>query len=228
VGHEHDQTGILLVQLYQQGLCIGAGLRVERTEGFVHQQDARLQDQGARQRHALVLAAGKLCRTMIAMARQADRFEHRIDARCPFAARHLALPARETERERDVFPHRQVGPVGVTLKHHHGVVVRLMAGRTVDQHRARSRGRDADRSHTAHHVQQGGLAAARRAQQHVDAGSLEVQIDAIQDPQHAAIAVALGIFLHDLAQLDADARSRSAHSCVSQGYSRRLAHCISW
>jgi hypothetical protein len=48
-----------------------AGLDVERREGFVHQDDVRVQDQRLRQRHALAHAARELVRIAVAEALQA-------------------------------------------------------------------------------------------------------------------------------------------------------------
>ena len=61
------------------------GLRVEVAGRLVGQQDRRVVDQRARDRHALLLAAGELARVVVLAVRQAERGE-RLGAR-----RSLAL-----------------------------------------------------------------------------------------------------------------------------------------
>ena len=60
VGHEHERAADLLVDAAQLLLHGLAQLEVEGGERLVEQQHARAHDERARQRHALLLAAGEL------------------------------------------------------------------------------------------------------------------------------------------------------------------------
>ena len=55
-----------------------AELLVERGQRLVEQQHARLGDGGARQRHALLLAAGELRRQAVGELGQPHLFDHRV------------------------------------------------------------------------------------------------------------------------------------------------------
>ena len=65
VGDEDGRHLDLLVQPAQPGAQLGADLGVERAEGLVEQQHARLDRQRAGQGHALALAAGELRRVAL-------------------------------------------------------------------------------------------------------------------------------------------------------------------
>ena len=53
-----------------------AQLGVEVAERLVEEQDLRPDDDGARQRHPLLLAAGELVRLLALVASQPDQLEH--------------------------------------------------------------------------------------------------------------------------------------------------------
>jgi hypothetical protein len=65
VGDEEDGGLDAPPQLDEQRLHRIAGLGIERTERFVHQDDARLHDQRARDGHALSHSAGQLVRVLL-------------------------------------------------------------------------------------------------------------------------------------------------------------------
>ena len=62
-------------------LHLPAQLEVERAERLVEQQHLRVVDQGARQRHPLLLAAGELGRLARGEARQLHQLQQRPSAR---------------------------------------------------------------------------------------------------------------------------------------------------
>src|SRR5262245_22000945 len=64
VGDEEQRGAAYVAQREHQVDDVAAGLAVEIAGGFVGQQQARRDDEGARQRHALLLAARKLARVM--------------------------------------------------------------------------------------------------------------------------------------------------------------------
>ncbi len=117
--------------------------RVERRQRLVEQQHARLGDERARQRDALLLAAGKLRRHALGVRRHRDEFEelHR-----PLAPR-LLLDAAHLQRERDIVDAGEVRKQRVALKHHRRAALgRRQVGdvgrrRSECRPRRRSRGR---------------------------------------------------------------------------------------
>lgn len=69
---------------------------VQRAGRFVSEQDARAGDEGARQRHALLLAAGQLARVVAGAMGQADLRQHLVHPRAVLAPGQL-------QRQRDVL-----------------------------------------------------------------------------------------------------------------------------
>ena len=73
-----------LLQALQLFLHLLAQLQVERAERLVEQKHFRLVDEGAGERHALALAAGKLARPALAVTRQLDHGERVFRRLAPF------------------------------------------------------------------------------------------------------------------------------------------------
>ena len=118
-----------------------------------------LEDQRARQRHALLLAAGKLC---------GQRSRKAASCTSSSVSPHLAVALgaarpRNSQREGDVLGHRHVREQRIALEHHAEVALLRRQGgdvAAVQQHGAR-----AGRDEAGDHHQDGGLAAAGRAKQ---------------------------------------------------------------
>src|SRR5262249_14593993 len=88
----------LLMEAAELDLHMLAQLLVERGERLVHEEDARLEDDGSGERDALTLAARQLLDAARAIAAKLHRLERRLDA-----ARDLRFGyAAETQRKRDV------------------------------------------------------------------------------------------------------------------------------
>ena len=64
VRYHHDGDAAA-VELLQQRHHLQAGARIERTGGFVRQDQHRIVHQGTCDGHALLLPAGELCRMVI-------------------------------------------------------------------------------------------------------------------------------------------------------------------
>jgi hypothetical protein len=89
-----------------------AQVDVQVRERLVEQQQVRFRRQRARQRHALLLASGKLVRIGVAYTGQTHQRQHRIDARARFGR----WPPSEAEA--DIAGHGQVRKQRVILKDH--------------------------------------------------------------------------------------------------------------
>ena len=86
---------------------------VERGQRLVEQERARLEHQRARQRHALLLAAGELARQPVRQRRQSHALQHRARAPAPLRL----VDAAHAQRIRDVLPHAHRREQRVALEH---------------------------------------------------------------------------------------------------------------
>ena len=75
-----------------------AGVRIERAERLVHQQDARAVGQRARDRDALLHAAGQLLGIEVLVAREMHQRDQRARAASASALRHALLDRGRTSR----------------------------------------------------------------------------------------------------------------------------------
>ena len=91
-----------------------ADLGVECRQRLIKEEHARLRCQRARQRHALLLAAGHLEGEAFAESRQPDEVQHLLDPGPAFLGRH----ARHPEAEADVVLDVHVGEKRIGLEHH--------------------------------------------------------------------------------------------------------------
>ncbi len=83
--------------------------RVERAEGFVHQDDARLRGERARNADALALAAGKFMRKAVAVLRAVElhQIEQFVDPRGDFGFRCPEQAGRDADIGRDAHMRKQ-------------------------------------------------------------------------------------------------------------------------
>ncbi len=101
-------------------LHLAAQGHVEGAQRLVEQQDRRLDDQCAGQRHALPLAAGELVDATRAEAREPDQGQCRLDLRRALGPRH----APHGQTEADIAGDRQVREQGIVLEHGRGRAAR--------------------------------------------------------------------------------------------------------
>ena len=111
VGDEHGGEAMLAPDAREQLVHLGAGQRIERAERLVEEQHARAADQRARQRDALLLAAGEDRRPVVGAVGEADIGERRLRRLAPAAARarcrHCRSPAATAA---GANPGRAAGP----------------------------------------------------------------------------------------------------------------------
>src|SRR3989338_11414856 len=94
VGDQHD-CDAFAVQLLEQRHDFLAGLAVEVAGGFIRKNQARAVDQGARNRHALLLPPGNLVGHGVRLVFQADLGEHLMGAPLALLAFHPAVDQRQ-------------------------------------------------------------------------------------------------------------------------------------
>ncbi len=117
VGHEHAGEFQLFMQLTQPATQLFTHLRIQRAKRFIKQQNLRFYSQRARQRHALFLAAGKLCRITIC---QMSKLHH-LQQFCHFRFDGCGIRALATWQHRqaksDIVEHRHMTEQRVMLEH---------------------------------------------------------------------------------------------------------------
>ena len=191
VGHQQclvdivrDQNGSrprVAHHLQQQALHIGTGEFVERTEGFVEQQRARLAGEAAGQRDALRHAAGQLSRRIVTGMLEAHLGERRVDAFAAGGARQVRLTGK-AETERDVPIHRQPGQQARILKGERHIGTGAANRFAINQNSAAG-----GLLQTCNDAQQRGFAGAARPQYRHQFSGPHAQVDGVQ---HMPVRVA--------------------------------------
>ncbi|MCY1523230.1 hypothetical protein D9M68_581180 [compost metagenome] len=154
-----------------------ARVHVQIGERLVQQQQGGRGRQRARQRDALLLAAGDFVRIAVGGVRQAHQLQHFLDAAGAFGARQLAQPEGHVQRD------RQVREQGVVLEHHADPAQfrgHLYGGRRNDR-AVQQDAAGAHRLETGDGAQHGGLAAAGFSQQAADMPDGQAQGQVLHD-----------------------------------------------
>mmetsp|Transcript_1013 Transcript_1013/g.2513 ORF Transcript_1013/g.2513 Transcript_1013/m.2513 type:complete len:443 (-) Transcript_1013:3285-4613(-) len=209
VGDEDAGDVQLVVQAAQPAAQLLAHLGIQRTEGFVQQQHARLHREGTGQRDALALAAGELWRETVGQPVELHELQQLDDALLDLGLGQALLARLDAQPERDVVEHRHVTEQRVMLEHEADLALAHMGvGRVlaVQQHPAAvgllQAGDDA---------QQRGLAAARGAEQRDQLAAGEFQADVTEGGEVAEALV-------DVFDLDAHeascAETAARHSTI--------------
>jgi hypothetical protein len=154
-------------------------LGVEVRQRLVEQEHLRIADDGAAHRDALALAAGKLAGKPFQIGAQSEDFGGALHPRVDLRFRRAAQPQRKAHVRRD----RHVRIERVVLEHHGDVA---LLGRQVVHHPVA----DADFAggdvlQSRDHAQQGGLAAAGRADQDDELAIANGNVDAMNDGRRA-------------------------------------------
>ena len=183
VRHVHEGQAQLLLPAAQFGAHLHAQERVQRRQGFVQQQGARLGDQGARQCHPLLLAAAELAGLALRQVAHGHAVEQVLRARLPLGLGH----ALHLQAEGHVVSRAEVRKQRKALKHHRRAARRGRQRRDVmpaQQHRA-----IADGFVAGDHAQRRALAAARRPQQAAVAAGGDLQRNALHRGRPGTVAL---------------------------------------
>src|SRR5467141_2433605 len=156
VGDEDHGFARLLPDGKQLPLHQAAGLRIERAERLIHQQDARVEGERSGDGDALLHAARKLRRIALLKPRQADEIDEGLRPRLTLVAgQRLALEPVE-----HVLAHRLPWEQCKVLEHDAAIRPGPCDRFTVDQDLS-----SPDRQKSAHQVKQSRFAATGRTQQ---------------------------------------------------------------
>ena len=112
---QDDRDAVIAVQQLDRPHDLFSALRIKHRSRLVQHDAVRAHRNDARDRHALLLSAGKLMRCMLAVLIHADRMERLIDARA-----HLVR--RDTEifkPERNVLLHDGRNDLVIRVLEHH-------------------------------------------------------------------------------------------------------------
>src|SRR5215472_2013580 len=171
MGYEQDGLAALLPDAHQLGLHDLAGLRVERRERLVHEENIRIDRKRAREVDALAHAAGELARMVALEAFEPDQlqqFERAAAGRRIGAACDLRPDHRVVEHG---APRQQV----VGLEYEAAVTARPRHRLAVDQDPPRRR-----RLEAGDDAQKSGLAAAARPDDRNELAGRDRQLDRAQ------------------------------------------------
>ncbi|MNP08456.1 hypothetical protein D3C76_1005250 [compost metagenome] len=184
VGDEDDGQAQALVDIAQQRKNGAGALRVERRGGFVAQQNVRLQHQGPRDSHTLLLPARQLRWVGIGPVGQPYQLQQLLGAACAFVGRH----AGHLHRQRHVFSDRATGQQVEVLEDHRDLAPQLAQSNgaeggnvlAIDQHLPVT-----GRFQPVDQPQQGGLACTAAANDPEHLALADVQVDTRQSRQVA-------------------------------------------
>src|SRR5215469_1104617 len=174
------------------------GQRIKRRERLVHQQDRGRDRERAREVDALAHSAGELVRIVALKAGQADELDHRLR---PRAGLRLA-DALQLEAEAHIAQHIAPRIERVLLEHEAAVGAGRGDDVTADENAAACR-----LGEPLQHPQQGGLAAARRADDDEEFPWRDVEIDVLQREEPLAAARELDAEILDRDRLRVHAQS---------------------
>ena len=158
VGDINEGRAERRLQLLELDFHMLAKLQIEGAQGFIEQQQRRLENQAARDGHPLALSARQFIDALVRSITQSHPFQHGI------AALHSLGPAHAAARQskRDVFAHGHHRKQGQLLEHHvHRAAIR--------RHAAHALAADGDipairSDEPGDHPQQRRLAAAGRTE----------------------------------------------------------------
>ena len=186
MGHVHGGDARPLLDAADLGAHGDAELGVQVAEGLVEQQHAGLHDQGAGQRHALLLAAGELVGHAALHALEAHQSEDVRDPALDLVLGDLADLEAVGHVVEDVIVREQ----RVALEHHGRVP--LVGGQLVDGLVAEIDLALVGALKARDHSQRGGLAAARGAQQRHEGPGLDLQVGVLHGVE---VLLGLGILI---------------------------------
>src|SRR5919201_2526130 len=178
VGDENDGLACTGPEAHYFFLHRLTGLRIERAERLVHQQHLGIEGQHARERHALLHAAGELRRIVIAEIGEAGHLELALHYRLDLGAGH----ALRLEPPGDVAGHGLPREERELLEHHAAVGSRAAHVAPVDADRAAVGGNEA-----AHDVEERALAAADRADDGDELALARREVCDVEDLERASV-----------------------------------------
>ena len=172
--HVDDRQVQSLLDLSQLDLHMLAQFLVERTQRLVHQEYGRIKDERTRQRHTLLLSAGKFGRISVGEMVQPYELQGLKDARRPF----LPVDLAEAQRESDVVAHRHVGKERIILENDANVA--SLRGHAADVDTGQFDPPFAWQGDAGDQPEQRGLAGTAGAEQGQEFAFVHIEIDPVE------------------------------------------------
>ena len=157
------------LKLLDDGTHLHSQLGVQITQGFVHQQNAGLDDEGSGQSDALLLTAGQLVGLPVCQMGDLHQLQRLVHLGLDLLGGHLPC----LEAVGHVLPDGQVGEDGVVLENHADVA--FVGGNVVDPFFAKVEVAALDGVEAGDHPQKRGFAAAGGAEKGKEFALLNVQ-----------------------------------------------------
>ncbi len=159
VGDEQEGNAHLRLNALELDLHLLAQLEIERAQRLIEQQQLGTIHQRPRQRHALLLPAGKLAGPTCFMPGERHEFEHLAYTALDLTLGHTLAAQAECH----VVGHAQMRKQRVRLEHR--VDVAPVRRQLRDVRAAQQDASQTGKLEAAHHIERGGLAAARGTEQ---------------------------------------------------------------
>ena len=199
-------------QAFEQGEDFLPGARVERAGGFVGHDDRRPVDQGARDRHALLLAAGEFAGTMLHAFAQTHRRQRFRGAALTFGRRHARIAQRHRHVVLRAHPRQQIE----ALEHEADLVAaqdRAFFGvQRRDIHAVAQVGAGGRRVETADEIHQRRFAGTGRPHDRDEFAVFDLQVHALERG-HFGFGAG-GIDLAQYPRFDHGMRGAGARDCI--------------
>ncbi len=176
-----------VVQAAQPAAQFLPHLGVERPEGFIEQQHARLDRQRAGERDALALPAGELRRVTVGQPVELHQFQQAMHAAADLGLVRALAPRLHAQAEGHVLEHRHVAEQRVVLEHEADLAFAYMGVGGVLAFEDDAPG--VRRLQPGDDPQQRGLAAARRPQQGDQFTAGEVERNLVERGEGAELLV---------------------------------------
>ena len=188
-----------------------AQLCVEVGQGLVEQKQVRLHDDGAGERHALLLPARKLARHAAGEAGQGADVERVGDPRLLFGLRHIL----HAQAEAQILLHRHMGKQGVGLEHHGDVAP--LGRQHVDTLPGQADLAAALLADAHEDPQERGFSAARRAEDGHELARFDGERDRMKGAARTVILRDIGDFKHAHGGFPIDRRMFASASTTACG-----------
>ncbi len=189
MGHVQDRQVEGVAQVLDVGQHLGLARRIERGQRLVHQQQPRLREQRAADRHPLAFATRQRVRTAREQRLEPEQGHHRVVGH----ARRTRALAGPSQAEAQVVAHRQVRKQPRVLEHDAEFAP---VHRQVDAARGVEEDGVADRDaavlgaqQPGDQVDQGRLAGAAGPEQRGQPGQRQVEVGPVLDAAEAAAGV---------------------------------------
>ena len=179
MGNEDDGAPVFPLQIQQQILHVGTDQRVQRREGFIHQQDGGIQGQSPRQTDPLTHAAGQLIRRAVQIPTEANPLQRLLSFGQALAARDAGY----FKPKGCILQRAALRKKGEGLEHHRHVAppegTQFASAESLQWSPFNFNNPQAGADQAIDHAQQGGLAGSGQPHHYKDLPGPDLQGDVV-------------------------------------------------